>query len=148
MEKKIQLGWKIYNPVFFCIRHWPNSSSSPSSPLSPWGSSLPSPSPSSCQCVHSKLFTRTIISTTITRKKQRPSKIYPNHISVVVDRFERSSRFCHIKFDKEAISDGSRSVNGRYQGQRFLNFKWFSVFSWASVNLVTIEIKWWSYYIF
>ncbi len=34
------------------------------------------------------------------------------HIFVVVDRFERSLRFCHLEFDKkEAISDGCRSEN-------------------------------------
>ncbi len=28
-----------------------------------------------------------------------------DHITIVVDRFERSLRFCHLEFDKEAISD-------------------------------------------
>ncbi len=32
-----------------------------------------------------------------------------------VDRFRRSLLFCHVEFDKEAISDGQRSKHGRYQ---------------------------------
>ena len=29
----------------------------------------------------------------------------------IVDRFKRSLQVCHLKFDKEAISDGWRSEN-------------------------------------
>ncbi len=32
-----------------------------------------------------------------------------------VDQFGRYLRFCHLEFDKEAISDGCRSENARYR---------------------------------
>ena len=32
-----------------------------------------------------------------------------------VNRFGRSLHFCHVEFDKEAISDGCRSKKVRYQ---------------------------------
>ncbi len=39
-----------------------------------------------------------------------------DHISHVCDdRFGRSLRFCHLEFDKEAIYDGCKSKNARYQ---------------------------------
>ena len=40
---------------------------------------------------------------------------YNAHISVVVDRFERSLRFCYLEFDMEAISDICRSENAQYR---------------------------------
>ena len=52
-----------------------------------------------------------------------------------VDRFRRSLRFCHIEFEKEAISDRCRIENARYRWG-FLNFKWFfKVFGWSSVDV-------------
>ncbi len=46
------------------------------------------------------------------------STIYP----LFVDRFGRFLRFYHLEFDKEAISDGFGSENGRLRC-RVLNFK-------------------------
>ena len=46
-----------------------------------------------------------------------------DHIIVVWDRFGRSLRFCHLEFDKEAISDGfmahSRVFRGETQSKTF-----------------------------
>ncbi len=41
-----------------------------------------------------------------------------------VIRFGRSLRFCHLKFDKEAIYNGCRNKNLGFGGW-VLNFKWF-----------------------
>ncbi len=45
-----------------------------------------------------------------------------------LDPFGRYSRFCHIDFDKEVISDYYGSVNGRYRWE-VLNLSDFRVFS-------------------
>ena len=34
---------------------------------------------------------------------------------LLVDRFERFLRFCHLEIDKEAVFDGYRCENARYQ---------------------------------